>query len=62
MVQEHPLKTAINRALLAMLGDNELVDRWWTTPNRRWSGATPQECWEQNPTEVKNYILEHLQK
>lgn len=62
MVQEYPLKEQLNRALLAMLGDGELVRRWWVSPNRHWGGTTPDQVWRVDPLEVKQYIINQLEK
>ena len=52
-------KDQLDRCLMAMLGNMELVERWWHSPNHAFDMKTPMESdWEK----VQNYILGYLQK
>lgn len=53
---------ALNNVLLAMLGSQDLVDKWWKNPNKHWDGCTPDTIYLIEPQEVINYVLEHYQK
>ena len=53
---------ALNNVLLAMLGSQDLVDKWWKNPNKRWDGRTPDTIYLIEPQEVINYVLEYYQK
>ena len=55
----------LNIALMAMIGSEELVLKWWDSANYNWSLKTPQEVWDSGKSgqiEVINYVLGHLQK
>ena len=54
-------KAALNEVLLALVGSQELVDRWWDSPNKNWDGLTPEAGYLLNPREVVAYILKHYQ-
>lgn len=51
---------ACSKALLAMLGDQITVQRWWASPNRAFNGKTPWEQYRLDQQQVANYILQHL--
>lgn len=58
-------KNCLNKMLYAMLGNNDLVFRWWDSPNRNWNLSTPNQIWnesDEGKREVIQYILGHLQK
>lgn len=46
-----------NRLLMALLGSEELVLKWWLSPNRAFDYKTPQQQEELDPRIVANYIL-----
>ena len=46
--------------LLALLGSQELVDRWWSSSNGAFDGETPLKTLDSNPDAVVNYILAQL--
>ena len=52
----------LNQTLLAMLGNPELVDVWWHSPNRQWEYVSPHEIYTTNPQIVINYVLGHYQR
>ena len=49
-----------NRILYALLGSNELVQKWWSSPNRAFGDITPIEMWDRDKDRVKNYLLAQL--
>lgn len=49
-----------NRILHALLGSNELVQKWWSSPNRAFGDITPIEMWDRDKDRVKNYLLAQL--
>ena len=49
-----------NRILHALLGSNELVQKWWSSPNREFDDMTPTEMWDRDKNRVKNYLLAQL--
>lgn len=53
-------KTIINRILLSLLGNENLVDQWWNSPNRHWNQNTPFDIWISDPDSVYNYVLGQL--
>jgi len=50
---------ALNKILVAMLGDPRLLDMWWNGQNKAFDYATPKEIYEENPDKVINYVMEH---
>jgi hypothetical protein len=42
--------------LFTLLGSQELIAKWWTTPNRAFNMQCPQDVDE---TTVKNYLEGH---
>lgn len=58
-------KLVIDNWLYSMLGSDELVARWWNSPNRSFNGQTPQELYDRDllgKQTVTGYVFEHLQK
>lgn len=51
---------ACSKALLALLGDQITVQRWWASPNTAFNGKTPWEQYRLDQQQVANYILQHL--
>jgi hypothetical protein len=49
-----------NRILYALLGSQELVQKWWESPNRAFDEMTPNEMLNRDKTRVKNYLLAQL--
>jgi len=49
-----------NRILHALLGSNELVQKWWESPNKAFGDITPIEMWDRDKDRVKNYLLAQL--
>ena len=49
-----------NRILYALLGSNELVQKWWSSPNKAFDDMTPIEMWDRDKDRVKNYLLAQL--
>jgi len=55
-------RTAINKALLSLLGDKSLVKKWWKSPNKGLQGKVPDALWKQNKRlYVMTYLLSHVQ-
>lgn len=54
-------KIQMNRILLALLGSQERVLRWWDIPNKAFDLRTPNELWNNGEQEtVKNYLLKQF--
>ena len=53
---------ALNKMLLALLGNEALVTMWWDGQNRAFDYKTPREVYETTPTRVINYITGHYQR
>jgi len=49
-----------DRILHALLGSNELVQKWWASPNRAFDGMTPIEMLNRDEARVKKYLLAQL--
>jgi hypothetical protein len=52
-------KNKLDSILFAMLGNNELVEKWWDSPNKAFDMITPNEMLDLNHEYVVNYILNH---
>ena len=52
-----------NRILKALLGTDELVQRWWSSPNRAFDMQLPDDLWHTNSgrTKVYKYLLDQLE-
>ncbi len=49
-----------NRILYALLGSNELVQKWWASPNKAFDEMTPIEMLNRDEARVKKYLLAQL--
>jgi hypothetical protein len=49
-----------NRILHALLGSQELVQKWWASPNKEFDEMTPIEMLNRDKDRVKNYLLAQL--
>lgn len=56
------MKAKVDRMLLAMLGSEELVQRWWNSQNFHFNLEKPYIVWEVDPMSVYKYVLDHVQK
>lgn len=56
------LRQQVNAILRALLGSDELVQRWWIGENLHFNLKCPQEVWdssEEGQQEVANYVFTH---
>lgn len=53
----------LNKMLKALLGSDELVQRWWNSPNRAFDGETPDDLWNTSSgrKRVYTYILDQFE-
>jgi uncharacterized protein (DUF2384 family) len=50
----------LDSILLAMLGSRELVERWWSTPNKAFDDEIPDDVFHSaERNQVIKYILGH---
>ena len=50
----------LDKLLLEMLGSQELVERWWASPNKAFDGDIPDDIFHSDRRgEVIAYILRH---
>lgn len=49
-----------DRILYALLGSNELVQKWWSSSNKAFDEMTPIEMLNRDESRVKNYLLAQL--
>jgi len=49
-----------DRILYALLGSNELVQKWWSSSNKEFDEMTPIEMWDRDKDRVKKYLLAQL--
>jgi hypothetical protein len=50
---------ALNKILLAMLGDARLLNMWWDGQNKAFNYLTPREIYQEDPEKVIAYVMEH---
>ena len=46
----------LNRILFGLLGSQDLVDRWWASPNKAFNGLCPRDV---DIVEVHDYLIWH---
>ncbi len=51
------VKEKLNTILLALLGSEDLVERWWTSPNKAFNNQSPNSMLDTDPKVVKAYLL-----
>lgn len=51
-------KLQLNKILLALLGSQDLVSRWWESRNKAFDMKTPNELWESGEQEtIREYLI-----
>ncbi len=50
-------KERLNYLLLCAMGNKELVDRWWQSPNLAFDSNTPEKIYTDDPKRVEDYIV-----
>ena len=60
---ELKMKQKANTILRALLGNEELIIRWWNSSNKAFDGDLPDELWQTNAGRVKvyNYLLDQME-
>jgi len=48
--------------LLAMLGSEDLSQKWWGSPNKAFDDLRPYDMYAIDPQRVYNYVFSYLQK
>lgn len=54
--QLEEMKERVNEMLLAMLGSEHLVQRWWDSQNWHFKLEKPYIVWESDPEAVYSYV------
>lgn len=54
------IKNKINVYLIVVLGSQELVTRWWCSPNKAFDTMTPLEMFDRHAEVVYNYVTTFL--
>lgn len=57
MTYEEFYKERLDRLLMALVGTEELVEKWWNSPNLAFKGQYPIKVFDNDPNKVINYIL-----
>lgn len=57
-MDEVQMKLRATALITAMVG-KDLVDQWWTSPNRAFDNTTPNEQWIKDPDSVYTYLMQH---
>lgn len=53
-------KERLDRLLMSLLGDEDLVKRWWISPNLAFNGEHPEKVFDNDPPKVIEYILKQF--
>lgn len=56
MISEHIAKQRSNALVITLVGGN-LVDKWWSSPNKAFDMKTPEVMWIEDYTKVYNYLM-----
>lgn len=54
------MKSKYDRLLIALLGKEELIERWWISKNRAFDMKTPLEMYAENANRVDQYIKDQF--
>lgn len=54
------MKEYMDALLLNALGNSELVQNWWSSPNWTFDMHTPAEMWQKEQDKVIDYLLQML--
>jgi len=60
---ENKMAHNANQILKALLGSDELVSRWWLSPNRAFDYEIPDDLWHTNKGRAKvySYLLDQME-
>ena len=60
---EIKMKLRANAILKALLGNDELVNNWWNSPNKAFDMEIPDDLWHTTSgrTRVYNYLLDQME-
>lgn len=52
-----------NQMLKALLGSDELIKKWWLSPNRAFDEQIPEDLWNTNKgrNKVYSYLLDQME-
>jgi hypothetical protein len=62
MINVIETEARLNRMLMGLLGSEELVQRWWTIPNRAFDYQTPRQVFDTIPDRVAQYVLDQFSR
>jgi len=54
------MKSKYDRLLMALLGKEALVERWWVSKNKAFDMKTPLEMYAENANRVDQYLKNQL--
>ena len=52
------MKLKLNKMLFGLLGSEELVSKWWNSPNKAFDLKTPNELWATD--DGKKQVIEYI--
>jgi hypothetical protein len=52
-------KKQCDEMLFAMLGNKDLVNKWWSSPNKAFNNQTPFLVYCTDPQIIKDYLIWH---
>lgn len=57
------MEEKVNKILKGLLGSEELIQRWWNSPNRAFDGEIPDDLWNTSSgrKQVYTYLLNQLE-
>lgn len=56
------MKSKYDRLLMALLGKEALVERWWVSKNKAFDMKTPLEMYAENANRVDQYLKDQFSK
>ena len=51
-------KENLNKVVVALVGEAN-AEAWWSGPNKGFDGKTPNEAYQEDPRQVRDYLMWH---
>ena len=57
MISSDNYRARCNALLVALIGNKELVEQWWSSENKAFFPETPEQVFEHSPNIVYAYLM-----